>query len=107
MADLRSEKGHVGRAEGESSLTHRLKDCIFCTIALTRDHTSSPNQASSQIVNNVPIEIGHHEHIKLVRILHQLEDERCRHEVNSTPHPPPPPREWRCGEASPACSSCL
>lgn len=58
--------------EGESDLTHRLKNCILCTVALTRDHTSSPNQASSQIVNNVAIEIGHHKHIKLVGILHQL-----------------------------------
>lgn len=56
--------------------TYHLKDGIFGTVALTRDHTSAPNQTSSQIVNNVPIEIGHHKHIKLVRILHQLRNKK-------------------------------
>ena len=75
-------KGTHKRAEGED-LTHRLKHCVLCTVALTRDHTSSPNQAGSQIVNNVPIEIGHHQHVKLVRILHQLR--AWRRDINPTP----------------------
>lgn len=85
--NLRSEEGHAERAEGGGDLTHRLKDCVLCTVALTGDHTSSPNQASSQIVDNVPIEIGHHQHIKLVRILYQLGGEMWawRREVNATP----------------------
>lgn len=58
--DLKSEDRHAEKVGGSGDLTHRLKDCVLCTVALTRDHTSSPNQASSQIVDNVPIEIGHH-----------------------------------------------
>lgn len=70
--EVRSQACREGRAKRRGDLTYRLKDRILCAIALTRDHTSSPNQAGSQIVNNVPVEIGHHQHIKLVRILHQL-----------------------------------
>jgi hypothetical protein len=44
--NLRSEEKWVQMSEGKGDLAHHLKNRILCTVALTRNHTSSPNQAS-------------------------------------------------------------
>lgn len=56
--------------------THSLKHGVLGTIALSWDHSCPADQPSCQVVNDVAIEVGHHQHVKLVWVLDQLERER-------------------------------
>lgn len=53
--------------------THSLKHSILGTVAFTRNNSRSSNQPCCQVVNNVPIQVGHNQHVKLVRVLYELQ----------------------------------
>lgn len=53
--------------------TYCLKHSVLCAVAFPRNNSCSSNQPCCQVINNVAIQVGHNQHIKLVRILDQLQ----------------------------------
>ena len=66
MGSLNSE---VSQRNGK---THSLKHSILCTVAFPRNDSCSSNQSCRQVIDNVTIQVWHHQHIKLVWVLDQL-----------------------------------
>lgn len=58
--------------------TDRLEHGVLGAVALSRNHPSSAHQPSCQVVDDVAIEIGHHQDVKLVWVLHQLVNKTFR-----------------------------
>ena len=54
--------------------TYGLKDgnAVLADIA-TRSEPQSPHESGTQVTQNVPVEVRHHQHIKLGRLLDQLD----------------------------------
>lgn len=52
--------------------TYSFKHRILCAVAFPRNNSCTTNQPCCQVINDVTIEVGHHQHIKLVWILDQL-----------------------------------
>lgn len=53
--------------------THSLKHSILCTVAFPRNNSCSSNQPCGQVIDDVTIEVGHDQHVKLVWVLDQLQ----------------------------------
>lgn len=56
---------------------YRFKDSIGLTIIGSRYQTGAPHQTCTHVAYNVPVQIRHHHHIKLLRFGHQLRTESC------------------------------
>lgn len=56
--------------------THGFKHSILRTVAFPWYHSRPSNQPCCQVVNDVSIQVGHHQNIKLVGILDQLQRSR-------------------------------
>lgn len=55
--------------------THRFKDSIGMAI-ISPGHEARPShQACTHVAHHVPIQIGHHHHIKLLGLGHQLKSQ--------------------------------
>lgn len=53
--------------------THSLKHSILCAVAFPRNNSCSSNQPCRQVIDDVTVKVGHHQHVKLVRVLDQLQ----------------------------------
>lgn len=53
--------------------THSLKHSVLRAVAFTGNNSCSSDQPCCQVINNVTIQVGHHQHVKLVRVLDQLQ----------------------------------
>lgn len=51
---------------------HHLEHGVLGAVALAGHDAGAAHQPRGQIVHDVPVEVGHHQHVKLVGILHQL-----------------------------------
>jgi len=51
---------------------HRLKDGTCSALIARGSETEAPDQASTHVTHNVPVKVGHHQHVKLGRVLHNL-----------------------------------
>lgn len=51
---------------------HHLEDGVLSAVALPGHHAGAAHQTSCQVVNDVPIEVRHHQDVELVGVLHQL-----------------------------------
>lgn len=52
--------------------THSFKDGIVVAVIGTRNEAGPSHQACTHVAHHVAIQVGHHHHIKLLRLRHQL-----------------------------------
>ena len=55
--------------------TYLFKDSYVGAEALSGHDPGTAHQPGGQVVNNVTVQVGHHHHIKLMRVGHQLKGE--------------------------------
>lgn len=58
------------------SMTYRFKHGIVPTIISARHKARPSHQAGAHVADNVPIQIRHHHHVKLLGFGHKLEMQR-------------------------------
>ncbi|EZA57775.1 hypothetical protein X777_00877, partial [Ooceraea biroi] len=57
---------------GVTLARYRFKDDAFSTVTGSCDHSGTTNQPRGKIIHDVPVQIRHHHHVKLVRIGYHL-----------------------------------
>lgn len=58
--------------------THSFKHSVLCTVALPWNYSSPSDQPCCQVINDVTVQVGHHQNVKLVGILDQLQRPKTR-----------------------------
>jgi len=56
--------------------THGLEHGVIGAVAFPGNDSGSSHQAGRQVIDDVPVQVGHHQHVELVRVLDQLRGER-------------------------------
>lgn len=56
--------------------THSFKHSILGTVAFPWNYSCPSNQPCCQVINDVTVQVGHHQNVKLVGILDQLQQSR-------------------------------
>lgn len=51
---------------------HQLEDGVLGAVALPGHDAGAAHQPRRQVVHDVPVQVGHHQDVELVGILHQL-----------------------------------
>lgn len=57
---------------GALGAAHQLEHGVLGAVALARHDAGAAHQPRGQIVHDVPVQVGHHQHVELVGVLHQL-----------------------------------
>lgn len=52
--------------------THSFKDGIVLAVIGTRNEAGPSHQACTHVAHHVAVQVGHHHHVKLLRLRHQL-----------------------------------
>lgn len=63
---------------------YRFKDGVVPAIVGPGHQTRSSHQTSTHVAHHVPVQVGHHHHVELVRLGHQLQTQ-TKDEAGSTP----------------------